>query len=77
MIGPWRVEINKFEYSFGALTCIDSIIGLPEVVPVDNATSLSVAQAFEVNCLSRYPAPLRCIHNNGNDFMGSAFSLML
>ena len=47
MIGPWKVEINKFEYQFRALTCIDSIIGLPEVVPVDNVTSLSVAQAFE------------------------------
>ena len=77
MIGPRRVEINKFDYSFRALTCIDSIIGLPEVVPVDNATSLSVAQAFEDNWLSRHPAPLRCIHDDENEFLGPAFSLML
>ena len=38
---------------------IDTIIGLPEVIPVDDATSASVTIAFEDNWLSRYPAPLR------------------
>ena len=77
MIGPWKIEINKFEYQFRALTCIDTVIGLPEIIPVDNTTSLSVAQAFEDNWLSQYPAPLRCIHDNGNEFLGPAFSQML
>ena len=77
MIGPWKIEINRFEYQFRALTCIDTIIGLPEFIPIDNVTSLSVAQAFEDNWLSRYPAPLRCIHDNGNEFLGPAFSQML
>ena len=49
MIGPWKIEIYKFEYQFRALTWFDSIIGLPEVIPVDNATSKAVAQAFEDN----------------------------
>ena len=49
MIGPWTISINKFEYQFRALSCIDTIIGLPEVIPVDNATSRSVAMAFEDN----------------------------
>ena len=56
---------------------MDSIIGLPEVIPVDNATSITVAHAFEDNWLSRYPCPLRCLHDNGNEFLGPAFSLML
>ena len=77
MIGPWKVSINKFEYQFRALTCIDTIIGLPEVIPVDNATSRSVATALEENWLSRYPAPVRCLHDNGNGFLGPAFSSML
>ena len=54
MIGPWKVNINYFEYQFRALTCIDTIIGLHEVIPVDNATSTAVSQAFEDNWLSRY-----------------------
>ena len=44
---------------------------------MENATSQAVAQAFEDNWLSRYPCPLRCIHDNGNEFLGPAFSLML
>ena len=49
IIGPWKIVINNFEYQFRALTCIDTIIGMPEVIPVDNATSSSVAIAFEDN----------------------------
>ena len=77
MIGPWKVTINNFEYQFRDRTCIDTIIGLPEIVPVENATSRTVASAFENNWLSRYPAPVRCLHDNGNEFLGPAFSLML
>ena len=39
MIGPWKVTINNAEYQFRALTCIGNIIGLPEAIPVGNATS--------------------------------------
>ena len=77
MIGSWRVTINQFEYEFRALTCVESFIGLPEVIPVDNATSLVVAQAFNNNWLSRYPAPTKCVHDNGNEFLGPEFSTML
>ena len=77
MIGPWRITINAFEYEFRALTCIDSVIGLPEIIPVENATSSVVVQAFENNWLSRYPSPSKCVHDNGNEFLGPAFSNML
>ena len=49
MIGPWKVAINQFEYGFRALTCVDSVIGLLEVISVGNTTSVAVAQAFEDN----------------------------
>ncbi len=77
MIGPWKITINNFEYQFRALTCIDSIICLPEIIPVDSATSQTVAHAFEDAWLSRYPAPQRCLHDNGNEFLGPEFSAML
>ena len=47
MIGPWKITIEQTEYSFRALTCIDSVIDLPEILPVENATSHTVAIAFE------------------------------
>ena len=77
MIGPWKVTINNFEYQFRALTCIDTISSLSEIVRVENATSRTIVSAFENNWLSRYPAPVRCLHDNGNEILGPAFSLML
>ncbi len=77
MIGPWKIKINQFEYTFRALTCIDSVINLPEVIPVDNATSVAVANAFEDSWLSRYPFPSRCLHDNDNEFLGPEFFQML
>ena len=59
------------------MTCIDTIIGLPEIIPVQNATPSSVAIAFEDNWLGLYPAPLRCLHDNSNEFLGPSFSSML
>ena len=47
MIGPWKVVINGFEYQFRAVTCIDSVINLLEVFPVDNVKFRTVAEAFE------------------------------
>ena len=57
MIGPWRVSINNFKYEFRSWICIDPIIDILEVIPVENATSN--AQAFKENWLSHYPTPRR------------------
>ena len=64
MIGPWKITINQFEYQFNAVTCIDAVVYLPEVIPVDNARSTTVANAFEDNWLSCYPRPRRCVGMN-------------
>ena len=77
MIGQWKVIVNNFEYQLRAVTCIDSIINLPEVIPVDNDKSKTVANAFDDGWLSRYPKPRKCIHDNGNEFLGPEFMGML
>ena len=74
MIRSWKVIIKIFEYQFRAVTCIGALINLPEIIPVDNARSRTVVEAFEDHWLSRFPRPLRCIHNNGNEFLGPEFS---
>ena len=75
--GPWKISINNSEYQFHALTCIDQVICLPEVIPVNSASSKTVVEVFEDGWLSRYPSLIRCIHDNGNEFLGPAFTLML
>ena len=69
--------MNNFEYQFRAVTCIDSTINLPEVIPVDNAKSKTVANVFKDGWLSRYPKPRKCIHDNGNELLGPEFMSML
>ena len=77
MIGPWKITINKFEYIIRALTWIDAVIALPEVIPVDNVAANTVAQTFEDSWLSRYPLPKKCIHDNGNGFLNTQFVAIL
>ena len=74
---PWKSTINQFKYQFKAVTCIDAVVNLPEVIPVDNARSTTVANAFDYNWLSRHPRPRRCVHDNGNKFLGPEFLSML
>ena len=77
MIGPWKVVINNFEYTFRAVTCINVVINLPGIIPVENAKSQTVAATFEDGWLSRYPIPARYVHDNGNEFLGLGFNQML
>eukprot|EP00957_Ditylum_brightwellii_P157885 12018132-Ditylum_brightwellii.AAC.1 len=36
-----------------------------------------VAQQFEFFWITRYPRPVKCIHDNGGEFIGEAFQRML
>lgn len=39
LIGPWKIPINRRMYEFNALTCIDTVTSLTELVRIDNKTS--------------------------------------
>ena len=46
-ISGYHKLINGFEYNFTAEICIELVINLPEVIPVDNKKSRTVVEAFE------------------------------
>ncbi|MHA7811731.1 MAG: integrase zinc binding domain-containing protein, partial [Marinobacter adhaerens] len=77
LIGPWTLKIQGDPVEFNALTCIDPVTNLLEIVLIDNKTSEHVAQKFQNVWLARYPRPNRCIHDNGGEFTGIAFRMML
>ena len=55
LIGPWKVNIGGTELLFKALTCIDPVTNLVEIIRINNKSSRHVAEQF-ANCwLSRYP----------------------
>jgi transposase InsO family protein len=74
LIGPWKIKVGHQELVFQALTCIDTVTNLAEVIRIENKTSSHVAMKFENEWLACYPRPLRCIHDGGAEFVGAAFA---
>ena len=77
LIGPWTIKLHGQEYKFHALTTIDTVSNYPEIIRLNNKTSQHVAQQFENLWLSRYPRPVRCIYDQGAEFIGHDFQSML
>ena len=77
LVGPWTIQLDETEYEFNALTCIDPITNLVEIIRINNKTSQHITEQFENLWLSRYPSPNRCVHDRGGEFMGHEFQTML
>ena len=77
LIGPWKIKVRGREYEFSALTCIDTVTNLVELVRINNKSSEEVSKRFAQNWLSRYPWPERCVHDNGGEFIGWEFQKVL
>ena len=65
------------KYFFNALTCIDPVTNLVEMIRIDNITSRHFSQQFESCWLNRYPRPNKCIHDKGGEFIGWEFQELL
>jgi len=77
LIGPWTIKVAGRVLEFNALTCIDPVTNLVELVRIDRKTSQHIRDKFEQTWLSRYPWPTRCIHDLGGEFIGHEFQLLL
>ena len=66
LIGPWTVPVRTgSSYEFMALTCIDRVTGLSELIRIDDKTAQHVAAKFDECWLLRYPRPMTCCHDKG------------
>ena len=77
LIGSWKIKVKNRMFVFNALTCIDPVTNLVELIRIRNKTAEHVAQQFENCWLSRYPSPNRCIFDKGGEFTGDDFQAML
>ena len=77
LIGPWTIVVNGQILEFKALTSIDPMSNLSELIRIDNKSSKHVSEQFENSWLSRYPRPNRCVHDNGGEFIGHEFQELL
>ncbi len=56
LIGPWKITMSTNRtYEFLALTCVDRVTGLAELIRIDNKESAHVANKFAEQWLARYP----------------------
>jgi transposase InsO family protein len=77
LIGPWTLSIGDQKLKFSALTMIDMVTNLAEIVRVHNKTASHIALCFENAWLARYPRPMNVIHDQGGEFMGFDFQRRL
>lgn len=77
-IGPWPITVNGIEMTFNALTCVDPVTNLLEISRLRKAkTADNARELFENEWLSRYPRPLRIVHDHGPEFDGHDFQFPL
>jgi transposase InsO family protein len=78
-IGPWTIKLpgQQEDLVFDALTCIDPVTNIVELIRVESKTADYIAMTMENNWLARYPRPQRCVHDNGPEFVGFEFKVML
>ena len=55
LIGPWELTMGNEKVSFTALTIIDLVTNLVEIVRLDNRSAAHTAMHVENTWLARYP----------------------
>lgn len=77
LIGPWKIQVRKKAFTFNALTVIDTVSNLVELIRIKKKSSENVAKKYAQAWLTRYPWPERCVLDNGGEFVGPEFQLLL
>jgi hypothetical protein len=77
LIGPWTVQVHGRLYKFEALTVIDTVTNLVELVRNKEKDSDHVMQKFAQCWLTHYPWLQCCIHDPGGEFTGQEFQTLL
>ncbi len=76
-IGPWTVEVHGNPYEFEALSVIDTVTNLVELIRIDDKRSETAARKFAQCWLRGYLWPQHCVHDPGTEFTGPEFQTLL
>jgi transposase InsO family protein len=77
LIRLWTVQVRGNPYKFEALTVIDTVTNLVELIRIDDKRSKTVARKFAQCWLTHYPWPQRCVYDPGTKFTGPEFQALL
>ena len=93
LCGPWNMRANVstikkmkdrdiverkiMVVKIFCLTMIDEASGWPEIMPIKNKESKNIAELTDSEWFCRYPRPQYCLHDNGKEFIGVEFEVLL
>ena len=77
LIGLWSINANKVNLTLNALSIIDTVTNLAELIHISSKSSAHVDLQLENAWLSRYPRPQFLIHDRGPEFKGDGFQAVL
>ncbi|MGH7973972.1 MAG: hypothetical protein ACREBR_00500 [bacterium] len=78
LIGPWKItDGTNSTYYLNALTIIDPSTSWIEIIEIPDKNARTVAIMLDRHWFCRYPRPLFCTYDNGNEFLGFEFQEML
>jgi hypothetical protein len=77
LIGLCTVQVRGRPYEFEALTVMDTVTNLVELVRIEKKNSDHIMQKFAQCWLTGYPWPQCCIHDPGGEFTGPEFQTLL
>jgi RNase H-like domain found in reverse transcriptase/Reverse transcriptase (RNA-dependent DNA polymerase)/Integrase zinc binding domain len=77
LVGPWKLQIGDTEHTFIALSIIDPVTNLAELIRLENKRPDYVALQLNNAWLSRYPRPSFCTFDQGGEFLGYGFQIEL
>ena len=70
LVGPFEKSPKGNKY---LLTCIDTLTGWAEAIPIPNKTNKCVWEAIQLHILARYGLPSVLLTDNGGEFTADAF----
>ena len=77
-IGPYSVKTkHDKELNLLAITICDPATGWFEVAEIRDKSATQTAKVLDQVWFCRYPRPLRCITDNGTEFLGTEFQELL
>ena len=77
-IRPWSVKVNGQELRFDALTMIEPVTSLLEVVHLQGPKNdVNTKRLFENHWLAGYPRPIWIVHDGGPEFENHDFQFNL
>ena len=73
LAGPWKSRAHGSDVEHCALTIVDTATQWCEIIPITNKESENVSKLVDREWFCRCPRPLRCVCDNGSEFVGKEF----